>query len=504
MRTRLVQLWERLRASYWFIPSLLAVGAAILAVITEGLDRTLALERVEELQWLLPAGPEGARALFTTIAGSMITVTGVVFSITMVALVLASSQFGPRLLENFMSDRGNQVVLGTFVATFLFCLISLRNVSAVEGSVFVPRLTAVVAVGLTLASIAVLIYFFDHIATSIQAPAVARRVTADLFDVIDRTFPGEDATRGETGGRAENAPAGAGSPPDPGAVEGESGTESQGRRAEGEVWTEVPSPRDGYVQILDLDGLVEAATDLDVVCRVMARPGDFVLQGAPLLRFRPALRTRGQDGDAQGTPEGRVGEEGAPETDEDSAAERGERLRKAVALGSGRTKREAVSFAFRQLVEIAVRALSPGVNDPFTACDCLDGLGSALAEVARRPRPPDRLVDDEGRTRVLLEPFGFRELAAVSFDQIRLYGRSSLAVLVQLERTIAAVARHAHREADLRVLRSHADATREAAREGDLLPFELDEVERAHREAVDALAAASRRRAGVDPARIAR
>lgn len=189
MKTRLLHLLERFQSSYWFLPALLttlAVGAALASL---RLDRVLGEPALGSLAWIRTAGPEGARAVLATVAGSMITIGGVVFSITIVALSLASSQFGPRLLTNFMRDRGNQLVLGTFIATFIYCLIVLRSVSAVEERTFVPHLSVAIAVGLAIASVGVLIYFMHHASTSIQAAHVISLVGRELDEAIRKFFP---------------------------------------------------------------------------------------------------------------------------------------------------------------------------------------------------------------------------------------------------------------------------------------------------------------------------
>ncbi len=146
---------------------------------------------VDKLGWIYTRGPDGARAVLSTIAGSMITVAGVVFSVTIVALSLASNQFGPRLLRNFMRDRGNQIVLGTFVATYLYCLLVMRTVQGMDGSQFVPHLSVTVAILMAVASLGVLIYFIHHVAVSIQAPELIANVAHELHEAIDRLFPEE-------------------------------------------------------------------------------------------------------------------------------------------------------------------------------------------------------------------------------------------------------------------------------------------------------------------------
>lgn len=438
MNTRFRQRWEGVRSSYWFIPSLMAVGAVLAALGAEALDRRISDELLQPMGWLFAAGPQGARALLTTIAGSMITVAGVTFSITMVALTLASTQFGPRLLGNFMRDRGNQVVLGTFVAAFLYCLVALRSVSGREGSIFVPQVTVILAVGFAVASIAVLIYFFDHVAASIQAPNVVQRVSGDVHKAIRKVFPDEEDEENE-----EAEEGGSGGPP------AASGPPMGVRPEEGRP---LPAPEDGYVQLLDLDRLVRVAEDHDLLLLLEVGAGEYLIRGAPLLRASPA------DG-------------------LDEEAER--RLLGCFAIGGRQTLTDDLSFAVRQLVEIATRALSPSLNDPFTAMDCLDRLGSALAEVARRPKPPSRLADGEGRVRLLREPLDFPHLTDLAFVQIRLYGRSAVALLTHLQRTIEGIAPHVRRPEDAEALLRHVEATLAAAREGELLDRDRRAVEEA-------------------------
>jgi uncharacterized membrane protein len=171
-KTKLSKLWEALHSSYWFVPTLMVVIAIALAFAMLSLDRAGKSGPIESLGWIYTGGPDGARTMLSAIASSMITVAGTAFSITLVALTLASSQFGPRLLRNFMQDTGNQIVLGTFIATFIYCLLVLRTVRGDDYNVFVPQLSVTVGIVLAIASIGVLIYFIHHASTTIQASHV--------------------------------------------------------------------------------------------------------------------------------------------------------------------------------------------------------------------------------------------------------------------------------------------------------------------------------------------
>ena len=173
----------------WFLPALLAAAAILLSFLTTAIDKSFLYHESAQRWWLYSGGPDGARAVLSVIAGSMITVAGVVFSITIVVLSLASSQFGPRLIRNFMNVRSNQLVLGTFVATFTYSILVLRIVNATPEARFVPSLSVNLSIMMSLASLGVVIYFIHSIAESIQAQNIIDRVHQDLDEAIDRIFP---------------------------------------------------------------------------------------------------------------------------------------------------------------------------------------------------------------------------------------------------------------------------------------------------------------------------
>jgi uncharacterized membrane protein len=189
MKTKLLKLWDSLRATFWLVPTLMAIMAIGLSFAMVALDEAVGNRVLEKVGWVWAGGPEGARGLLSTVAGSMITVAGVVFSITIVALSLASSQYGPRLLRNFVRDKGNQIVLGSFIATFVYCLLVLRTVRGDDGAHFVPAIAITLGMVLTLASLGVLIYFIHHVSISIQAATIIGLVSHELNEVIERLFP---------------------------------------------------------------------------------------------------------------------------------------------------------------------------------------------------------------------------------------------------------------------------------------------------------------------------
>ncbi|WP_410474915.1 DUF2254 domain-containing protein [Guyparkeria sp. TX1] len=391
---------------------------------------------------MFAGGPDGASAVLSVIAGSMTTIAGVVFSMTLVVLSLASSQLGPRLLRSFMRDPPTQVVLGTFVATFLYCVLVMLTIRRGDEEAFVPHLSVTVGVLLAVISLGVLIYFIHHVAISIQANQVVARVGHELIDVLERLFP-------ETIGQrpAESAPA-----PDAAFL----------RRLDREA-EPVCSSGDGYLQFIDADALMTLAEREDVVVRLECHPGHYVVAGGPLLRVWPT---------------GQRADEFAGE------------VNAAFALGNQRTSGQDIEFALFELVEIAVRALSPGINDPFTAVACIDRLGSALCRLATREMPSPYRHDSEGKLRVIAPSPSFPAMVDAGFDQIRQHGRTNAAVSIRLMETLAAIKAFAHRPDDREALLRQAEMIRRGAWQG----FPEQEDRKALEESYRAVKQGSRRR----------
>jgi uncharacterized membrane protein len=408
MRTRVLHVWEILASSYWFVPSLMMVAGAGLALAMVALDQRL-LAAGSRPGWVSTVEPDGARQLLATLAGSVITVAGVGFSITMVTLTQASTQFGPRLLRNFMRDTGNQVVLGTWVATFIYAILVLRTVRAGDERAFVPHASVSAAVVLAVACILALVYFIHHVSFSLQAPQVVAGVGRELDGVISRMFPGGI---GREGNEARGRPAPATLP------------ERFEERAR-----PVAVPRSGYLQAVDDAILMDLATGSDLLLRLAARPGQFVIEGTPLVHVFPRERA-GDDVDA--------------------------RVRKAFLIGDQATPEQDVEFAVDQIAEIGLRALSPGFNDTFTAIHCLDWLGAGLARLAQEDLPSPFRYDAGGALRVVTPVSTFAGLCDAAFNQIRQIGRDRAAVTIRMLEVIADVARRLRTEEQREALRGHA------------------------------------------------
>ena len=442
LKQPLFKYWDYVRSSFWFVPSLMAAGAIALAFAMVMLDEQVARHWLEDAGWAYTGGAQGASAVLQTIAGSMITIAGVVFSLTLVALSLASSQFGPRLLHNFMRDRTNQLVLGTFIATFLYCLLVLRTIRFAADDGFVPHLSVTLGVVFALASLWVLIYFIHHVSVSIQADQVIARVAQELMRGAESIFPAQIG---------RDAP--------PPAIEGTASSTEPGERDSRPIATS----DDGYLQVLDTDALMQLAREYDVVIELAVRPGHYAVRGSTLACIVPADRV-------------------------DDAFSR--RLNAAFGLGDQRTPSQDIEHAVLQLVEIAVRALSPGVNDPFTAIACVDRLGSGLCRVAQRIMPSAYRCDDDGRIRVVAPPITFDGIVDAAFNQIRQNSRANAAVSIRLLETIVTIATATVDPARLAHLRHHADLIAAGAREAIPEPADRSTIERRHARALAATSSA--------------
>ena len=431
---KLTALWNRIRDSLWFIPTVLTLSAVLLAMLTVQIDIRFPI-RAGPI-WLFSGTAVGARGVLGAIASGLITVTGVVFSVTIVALQLASTQFTPRVLRNFTADRANQMVLGVFIGTFTYALLVQRVVrgSNEQVTAFVPSVSVSVAVVLTMVSIGFLIFYIDHAARSVQASVIIDRVASETLATAERTLSGGIGEPAETEAR-EAVPGGQG-----GAV----------------------VARDsGYVQGMDEESLMDLIRDTERVIRLEVGVGDFVLPGVVMATVWPAGFSN-----------------------DDPLAEA---IRDAYILGFERTPHQDLKLGLIELVDIAVKALSPGINDPTTATLCLDRICEVLADVGRRDLPGRVRRSPEGGGILIVPRIDFDHLVDVSVDQIRHFGVDNPAfaiTLLETLRRLGTVLPH-HRHP---VLARQAAALLREARENPAEPSDLARVEEAGRATLAILA----------------
>ncbi|WP_250655578.1 DUF2254 domain-containing protein [Alkalimarinus coralli] len=451
MKTRLLNFWESLRTSFWFVPALMVCCAVAASFFLIATDRSTELKPHRIFGFFYEVGPEGARMVLSTIATSMITVAGVVFSITIVALTLASSQFGPRMLRNFMKDKGNQTVLGMFISTFIYCLLVLRAVHTSGGEDFVPNLSVTFALILSLTNVGVLIYFIHHISASIQAEQVVASVYHELDAHIDLFFPqtlsdNEDANSEGKNSENNNCDTPNEPPLDISHYHGHT----------------IRSDQSGYLQAIDDATLFDIAKENDLIIRLPYRPGCFVSLGSCL--FAIMSKDKGAVDDELQTS-----------------------ISNALILGSHRTPEQDIEFTVNQLVEIAVRALSPGINDPFTALACIDRLGTALCRLSNRAFPSANLYDDEYNLRVITKPITFAGITNAAFDQIRQYGLSSVAVSIRLMETLTSIANQATDKEQYEAIKRQAEMTRRASESSFSEENDIADIKQRYQACMDAL-----------------
>lgn len=390
--------WEAVRTTFWFVPTVLIVVAVLVFILTFSIDVATYYHHIQLPFWLRRGSAAAGRDVLIAIAAAIITVVGVVFSITILALTLASQQFGPRMMRNFVRDVGNQFTLGIFVASFVFSVMALGSITSYPHHLFVPHLSIAVAEALLLVDLAVLIYFINHIASSIQLPAVIAGIAKDLDIAVDSEFPlTSDIDDVRPSARAERQYL-----QDPSdlltAIEERGGV--------------VLAARSGYLQFVGYGQLTKIAKLLDATIRLDYRPGHFIVAGQPIAKVFPH-----------------------------GAAKQVEReLAKAHVTGPHRTLMQDPVFAIDQLVEIAIRALSPAVNDTFTALTCLDWLSSGLSRMSQRELASDLYRDDEGHIRLIGATWSYERMVNRAFDKIREAASGMPAVLIRLLDTLRVIA----------------------------------------------------------------
>jgi len=378
---KLKQIWSTLRSSFWFIPSLIVAGSIALAMALIEAHSTESAQWLTRWPRLFGAGAEGARAMLSTIAGSMMTVVGVTFSMTLVVLALASSQYTSRILRNFMGDRVTQVVLGIFTAIFAYCLIVLRTIRSGDEGGFVPSLAVFLAVVMAIGGIGVLIFFIHHIAASIQASSIIASVANETMEAVDRLFP-EKLGQGPA----------------------DDNEEQELLPLQERHWEAVPARRNGYIQSVDNGALLRLAREHETIVRMERGIGDFVVRNTTLASI--ALEH--------------------PIQEEIIAA-----LQAAYYIDRYRTVHQDCAFGVRQIVDMALRALSPGVNDTTTAVMCVDYLTAILSRLASR-KIPSSLRYEAGELRIISIGSSFASLVAESFDQIRGSADGNVSIMLRM------------------------------------------------------------------------
>jgi uncharacterized membrane protein len=399
---RLKQFWSMLRSSFWFVPSLIVAVSIVLAIALIEAHSTASAHWLAKWPRLFGAGASGARGMMSTIASSMMTVVGVTFSMILVVLALASSQYTSRILRNFMRSRVTQVVLGIFAGIFTYSLIVLRTIRGGSEGAFVPSLAVFFGFVLALGGVGTLMFFIHHIASSIQASGIIASVAQETVESIDQLFPEK---------------------PGQGPVKDEEG--QMLRPLPERNWHTVPAKESGYIQSVNDAALLRLARDRKTIVWMERGIGEFVVQNTGLASL--AL-------------------EGPPDRETIAA------LQETVSISRHRTVEQDAGFGIRQIVDVALKALSPGINDNTTAVMCVDYLTVILARLASRQIPSSRRYE-EGDLRVIAKCPTYESLLGESFDQIRRSAKGDVAIMSRMLdafQTLASLTASPHRRWALR------------------------------------------------------
>jgi uncharacterized membrane protein len=378
---RLRTLWWAISGSLWFLPSIIVLAALILAAVLIELETRLQLELARDWPRLFGAGADGARSMLSAIASSMITVAGVVFSVTLVALTLTATQYSPRVIRTFMNDRPTQAVLGVFVAVFAYCLLVLRSIRSEDsGGPFVPSLAVFGGMVLALVAIAFLVFFIHHLATAIESSSILARLTDGTLKVLDQRFPPHCRAADEC--------------------------DQSGEREERSVshWMPVPARTSGYVVSVDIERLLQIAERVDRIIRMELKTGDFAVEGTTLAYLSP----------------------GPPLSTEECLG-----IDACYAKERVRNLEQDPAFGIQQIVDVALKALSPGINDQTTAVMCIDRLAELAVRMADR-RLQYRYRRVKERLRLVAASPGFDQLLHLAFNDIMRQATSNRTVLERL------------------------------------------------------------------------
>jgi uncharacterized membrane protein len=387
--------WDRLKVSFWFAPLVMSLGAIMLTWMMNWVDFRIPNETLQDSHLVLSGTPGELRTMLVSMATSILATAGVVFTLLTLPLSTVAAQYGSRLLRVFLGDRTTQFVLGMFVATFVYCLVAALSIPPASVEPQGPQITATIGLLLMLGTFASLVLLVQHISTMLQAPNIAAAAGAELREAVRAEVPDEVMSADGRKDRIETRP--------------DSLVETAGYA--------VQVNRAGYIQYIDPETLLTLAREKNLVIRVLRKPGQFVQRDMTVALVWPA---------------GEVNEE------------LDKQIRHAFQIGNGRTPTQDVAYAFNQLVEMAVRAMSPAINDPFTAMTCLDYIGEGLGLFIRQGEKGSHFYDLDGRLCLILEPVTFDELLNTAFDMLRHCSCNNASVLQHMLEVIDGVGQEAN------------------------------------------------------------
>lgn len=399
--------WNELKSSFWFIPVLIITISVPAAMGFVYLDGTINLSQDGLKRFFFVSSADSARSILTTISGAMIGVAGTVFSVTLVALTLASSQFGPRLIKNFMYVRLNQVVLGSYVSTYLYCLIVLNSIKDMDGFTFIPSMSIFLAIIIAVVNIILLIVFIHQIAMSIQANKVISDIHEFVSSQVKTLFPDELGEESD----AKNS------------------IQADTIKSQSETITYIKSTKSGYLQYIDSESLLDIMMTENSLLELNVKPGDYIVKNIEIGKIYHNRKT-----------------------DEKKLANVSSHL----IIGKSRTSQQDFEFSIHQMVEIASRALSTGVNDPYTAIACIDNLTAIMSDLAQINFPSKYRFDKEKELRVIAMTLSFEGVLDAAFNQIRQFSAGSSAVIIRLMEALLTISQFTKSEENKNAVIKHA------------------------------------------------
>ncbi|MEX1122870.1 MAG: DUF2254 domain-containing protein [Balneolales bacterium] len=409
--------WKELIATFWFLPVIIIGFSVALSIGLLTLDSKVTISQEGWIRFFLVNNSDSARSILSTISGAMIGVAGTVFSVTLVALTLASSQLGPRLIQNFMYIRLNQVVLGSYISTYLYCLLVLNAVSEDNEFTFIPSISILAAILAAITNIILLIVFIHQIAINIQAD----KVISDISDIISKQvkalFPQKMGEEKEEEVKVKRALA----------------------ISDYQNHIIIKSPyKSGYIQYIDSNVLIEIVAGRNALLELNHRPGQYVVRGAEL---------------------------GILHSNADLKKDALDKLSNQFVIGKTKTSQQDLEFSIHQMVEIGSRALSTGVNDPFTTITCIDNLTATMSHLAQVEFPSKYRFDDEGSLRVIANTLNFEGVLDAAFNQIRQFSGGSPAVIIRLMESLTTILKFTSKESHKNAIIRHAEMVLRIGRE---------------------------------------
>ena len=419
--------WDQLKVSFWFAPVVMSAVAILLAWLLYWIDGLIPNETLEESHLILTGTPGELRTMLVGMAGTVLATAGVVFTLLTLPLSTVAAQYGSRLLRVFLGDRTTQLVLGTFVATFVYCLAAAISIPPPSVDLNGPQVTATVGLFLMVATFASLILLVQHISTMLQAPNIAAAASAELRDVVLAEGPDQSVSGVDSKDEPKFLP---------GLLVEKDGYPIHVRRS-------------GYIQYIDPKIILTLAQEQDLVIRLLHKPGHILWRDARVALVWPANRVN---------------------------EELDHQIQEAFKIGNGRTPTQDVAYAVNQLVEMAVRAMSPAINDPFTAMTCLDHIGEGLTLFIKQGEKSPYYYDGNNRLRLILEPVRFTELLSCAFDMLRHASCDNASVLLHMLDVIDDISKEARSSEVCRELNRHVDLIHKESRAGELIDADREGI----------------------------